>query len=186
MRLSFYRTQLEKVIAQRNGYLILGIMSLMVCFNLAILVYMLIDREKIVVTPAVLDQKFWITSNQVSPEYLLEMTSFFAYLRLNVTPDNIVQQGEMLLRYTDPTYYNQLKAKLVSESDQVTRQHITFSFFPVDFKVDSTHFQTIISGDLKSQIGQSMLHDKRVSYLIKYRYQQGRLLVKSFEEIKNA
>ena len=89
MKLSHYRSQLEKVIAHRNGYLVLALASLAHSFLLAILNIVLIGRERIILTPPTIEKSFWVSAHHVSAEYLSEMTTFFAYLRLNATPDTI-------------------------------------------------------------------------------------------------
>lgn len=186
MRFSIERSQINKLFAQRNGYIMLAIGSMMLCLIQMIIIFLISSREKTILVPPTIGKSFWVSAQQVSPEYLSEMTTFFANLRLNITPESANQQRDMLLRYTDPMYHHELKAQLIQEADGINEQHITMAFFPVNVKVDSKHFKTIIMGDLKSFAGETALPMKRVSYLVTYRYDAGRLLVKSFEEIKHA
>lgn len=185
MRFSIERSQLEKLFAQRNGYMMLALGSMLLCLMQILIMFFLIGREKIILVPPSIEKSFWVTASHVSPEYLSEMTTFFANLRLNITPESAGVQREGLLRYVDPVYYNTLKTQLVQEADRVTDQHISVAFFPVNVKVDSKHFKAIIEGDLKSYVGEATLPTKRVSYLVTYRYDAGRLLVKSFEEVQH-
>lgn len=111
---------------------------------------------------------------------------FFAGLRLNMTPDTSANQREILLRYTDPEYYNLLKEQLIKEADKLNDQHISFAFYPVDTKINLPKLQTIIEGDLKANVGDAPVPAKRVKYLVQYSYGNGRLLIKAFEEVKNA
>jgi len=186
MRFSIARSQIEKIFAQRNGYMMLALGSLLLCLLQAISMFFLIGREKVIIVPPHVEKSFWVTAAHVSPEYLSEMTTFFANLRLNMTTESANIQHETLLRYTDPVYYNTLKTQLVQEADRITDQHMSMAFFPVNVKVDSQHFKAIIEGDLKSYVGDTALPTKRVSYMVTYRYDAGRLLVKSFEEVKHA
>ena len=184
MRFAIERSKIEKLFAQRNGYMLLALGSMLLCMLQMIAMFFLTDREKIILIPPDIEKSFWVSAQHVSPEYLSEMTMFFANLRLNITPESAGVQRENLLRYVDPVYYNALKTQLVQEADRVTDQHISMAFFPANVKVDSRHFKTIIEGDLKSFVGDTALAAKRVRYLLTYRYDAGRLLVKSFEEIK--
>lgn len=184
MNFSLAHNQLEKIFAQRNGYMMLAIGSTMVCLLQTLLIFFLVGRERIVVIPPGTEKSFWVSASQVSPEYLSEMTTFFANLRLNVTPDNTTMQRDIFLRYTDPAYYNILKSQLIHEADNVADQHASFAFYPVNIKVDSKHFKAMIEGDLKSFVGDAALPTKRMKYIVSYRYDAGRLLVKSFEEVK--
>lgn len=185
MRFSIERSQIEKLFAQRNGYMMLALGCLLICLLQILVMFFLIGREKIILIPPNVEKSFWVSAHHVSPEYLSEMTTFFANMRLNITPESAGIQRETILRYTDPVYYNTLKTRLVQEADRVTEQHIIMAFFPVNVKVDSKHFKTIIEGDIKSFVGETPLPTRRVSYLVTYRYDSGRLLVKSFEETKH-
>lgn len=186
MNLAIYRSYLEKIISQRNGYLVLAGGALIVCLLEAVMILFLIGRERIVIVPPSIEKSFWVSSQNVSPEYLSEMTMFFASLRLNLTPDNSNLQRETLLRYTDSAYYNPLKAQLVKEADRLNDQHISLAFYPVNIKVNSKRLEAIIEGDLKASVGEAPIPTRRVKYLVRYRYDASRLLIKSFEEVKNA
>ena len=177
---------IDKITHNRNGYLMLALGSIGVCFFQSIIIMYLLIHEKIYLVPPSIEKSFWVSSSHVSPEYLSEMTAFFAYLRLNATSDSIIQQREMLLRYTDPSFYEELKTQLVQEEDRINQQHISMAFYPVDIKVDAKQLKAVIQGDLKSNVGDAAIPAKRLTYLISYHYNAGRLLVKSFEEVKNA
>jgi len=185
MRFSIERSRIEKLFAQRNGYMMLATGCTLICLLQILVIFFLIGREKIILIPPNVEKTFWVSSQNVSPQYLSEMTTFFASMRLNITAGNAAIQRDIILRYTDPTYYSALKSELVKESDRVIDQHISMAFFPVNVKVDSKHFKSIIEGDIKSFVGETSLPTKRVRYLVTYRYDEGRLLVKSFEEIKH-
>ena len=186
MNLSTYRSHLAKIISQRNGYLVLACGALIICLLETMIILLLIGREKIVIVPPSIEKSFWVSAQNVSPEYLSEMTMFFANLRLNMTPDNAGMQREVLLRYTDPAYYNSLNSQLVKEADRLNDQHISMAFYSVNIKVNSKKLEAIIEGDLKASVGDAAIPTKRMRYLVGYRYDAGRLLIKSFEEVKNA
>lgn len=186
MNLATYRSHLEKIISQRNGYLVIASGMLLVCLLQCLIILFLYGREKIVIVPPMVEKSFWVSSHHVSPEYLSEMTMFFCNLRLNMTPENASMQRETLLRYTDPDYYSDLKSRLVQEEDRINEQHISMAFYPVNVKVSSDKLQVMIDGDLKAQVGDASIPTRRVRYLVSYRYDAGRLLIKSFEEVKNA
>jgi conjugal transfer pilus assembly protein TraE len=186
MRLSLKRSQIDKLVGQRNGYMMLALGNSIISIFLIITIFLLIGRERIIVTPPVIEKSFWISGTRVSAEYLSEMTTFFANLRFNITPSNSNYQRDILLRYTDPQYYNILKSKLIKESDRIAEQHITMAFFPISIKVDIKNLKAIIEGDLKTFVGDVTLPVKRINYTITYRYDASRLLVTSFTEVNHA
>lgn len=186
MNFTIQRSQLEKLFAQRNGYLLLAACAIIVCILQVIVMFFLIGREKVIFVPPSIEKSFWVSSQNVSPEYLSEMTIFFTNLRINMTPESAAMQRDTLLRYIDPSYYGSFKSQLVKEADLLNEQHISVAFYPINVRVDQSHFKALIEGDVKSFVGDATLPTKRVKYLITYRYDFGRLLIKSFEEVKNA
>jgi conjugal transfer pilus assembly protein TraE len=186
MNLATYRSHLEKIISQRNGYLVMASGLILLCLLQSIVIIFSYGRERIVIVPATIEKSFWVDSNNVSPEYLSLMTKYYLSLRFNLTPENVAEQREELLRYIDPAYYSDLKSRLVQEEDRIREQHINMVFYPVDVKENTKKMQVIVDGDLKINIGDAPIPTKRTRYLISYRYRAGRLLIKSFEEVKNA
>lgn len=185
MKFSVARSQFEKLLIQRNGYMVLAVGSLLICLIQGLLMFYLIGREKIILVPPTIEKSFWVSSQHVSHDYLSEMTRFFAELRLNMTPESARSQRETLLRYTDPNFYGSLNSQLVEEADRMSEQHISMAFFPsIDIKTNEKYLKAIIEGDLKTYVGDVSLATKHVRYLMTYSYHSGRLFLKSFEEMK--
>lgn len=186
MNLSVARSEIEKMFSQRNGYLTLAAGAIVLCFLQSLIIFALIGREKIVIVPPSIEKRFWISAQGASAEYLSEMSAFFVNLRLNMTPDSVFYQHELLLHYVDPAFYNAVKAELVKESDKIKDQHISTVFYPVNIKVDAKKLIAIIEGDFKPFVGEVAMPVKRTTYKISYRFDDGKLLVKSFEEVIHA
>lgn len=185
MQLTHYKSRLQQILAQRNGYLVLAVILAAISLLLTISVCRMMNRERIVIVPPVVNQSFWVEQSAVSPEYLSQMTTFLAQLRLNLTASNAAYQRDTLLRYTDPIYYGDLKTELVNEADHLEKSHTSMIFYPVEVTVDSQHLTTHIIGDLSASVGNDPLPVQRISYQLIFRYSQGKLWLKSFEEIKN-
>lgn len=185
MKNAIHLSHLQRLMAQRNGYLVLAAGLMLLCVLLSLMVLHLIGRERIIVTPPVVHQSFWVDHDEVSPQYLSEMTSFFAQLRLTKTPSNAAFQRDTLLRYTDPHYYGILKNELVAEEDHIQVSHINLVFYPVNVEVNAKQLIAHITGDLYSTVGDTSLQPMRITYRVQYRYDQGRLLVQSFQEEKD-
>lgn len=186
MKLSTYKAEIKKMIDQRNGYLLLSSGLLILCLVLAFLVIFMCGKERIVLMSPEMNKNVWVSNYNSSPEYLSRMTFFFSELALNVTPDNVNFQQELLLRYADSTYYTKLKPELLAIADKIKNEHVTTAFFPADIKVDCKHNEAIITGDLKSYVGDTVLPTKRVTYHFVYRFNAFTPLITKFEEVKNA
>ena len=183
MEITQYKSRLQNLIAQRNGYLVLAAALALISLILVICVFRMINRERIVIVPPVIHQAFWVNSQTVSPEYLSQISSFLVQLRLNMTPSSAEYQREMLLRYTDPAYYGALKNELVEEADHLAKSHTSLIFYPVDISIDVSHLTAEISGDFSATVSNMPLPVQRLSYRLSYRYSQGRLWLQSFQEI---
>lgn len=183
MEIAQYKSRLQHLIAQRNGYLVLAVTLAVISLVLVICVCRMINRERIVIVPPTVNQAFWVNSQTVSPEYLSQISSFLTQLRLNMTPSNAEYQRETLLRYTDPTYYGELKNELVEEADHLEKTHTSLIFYPVDISVDAHVLTAQISGDFSATVGNVPLPVQRLTYFLRYRYSQGRLWLQSFQEV---
>jgi conjugal transfer pilus assembly protein TraE len=186
MRSILQKSRLLQLMEQRNGYLVLACGLILLSLLLTSLSFYLSNRERIVLVPPTIEHSFWVSSNDVSPEYLAEMSTFFAYLRLNVTPESVDEERALLLRYVDPKYYSELNNRLIRERDRIMREHISSSFYPVNIEVDTKALTVRITGDLISSVGSTVLSPERLTYLVKYHYDQGRLWVSEFEEVNHA
>ena len=112
------------------------------------------------------------------------MSEFFVGLRFTVSPSSVHQQRETLLRYVDPVAYEAIKAQMLAEAEHINKEHISAVFYPVDVKVNAQALTAQITGDVVTVVGISALPAQRLVYEILYRYHNGRLWVKSFEEVK--
>lgn len=184
MQITQYKSRLQQLISQRNGYLVLAAALAIISLILALSVCRLIGRERIVIAPPVVNQEFWVDAKAVSPEYLSQMTLFFVQLRLNLTPSNVTYQRETLLRYIDPSHYGDLKNELVAEGDRLEKTHTSLVFYPVSVSVDTPHLTADVQGDLNATVGNEPMPTQRVAYQLRYRYVQGRLWLQSFREIE--
>jgi len=186
MNITAYQAELRKMIEKRNGYLILSSGLLILCLILSFVIIFLSGRERIILSPPSMNKDIWVSTHSASPEYFSRMTLFLSELALNLTADNVDFQQELLLRYVDSSYYVVLKPQLIAEADRIKKEHISTAFFPVDIKVDSRNSEAVITGDLKSYVGDTALPTKRVSYHVIYRFNSFTPLITSFEEVKNA
>lgn len=185
MKWSLRESRLQHLIRHRNGYLLLATGSMALNILLVIYCFTLIGHERVILLPPEISKSFWVDGEHVSPNYLSEMGLFFTHLRLNATQDNINLQQTILLRYIHPELYARMKSDLIIEAERVKTSHLSLIFHPVNLKVDAKKWIVQITGDLQVMIGQDPQPSKRVTYQIAFTYDSGRLLVKSFEEVRD-
>lgn len=185
MKRFLQESRLQNVIRHRNGYLVLASGSIILNILFVIYLFTLVGNERVILLPPNVSKTFWVDGNHVSSDYLSEMGLFFTGLRLNATQENAALQHDILLRYVHPSLYSEMKGQLIQEEERIKTSHITMIFYPVNVQVDDKKWITRITGDLQSIIGQDMQPPQRVTYQITFNYDAGRLLVKSFEEVKD-
>jgi conjugal transfer pilus assembly protein TraE len=178
------QSRLNHLIKQRNGYLVLSCGLLLLSLILIIFCFDLSHRERVVLVPPHIEHSFWVDNDGASSEYLSEMALFFCFLRLDVTPESADSQRQILLRYTDPHTFGVLNNALIAERDHIVAQHVSTAFYPISVKVNAKSFVVIITGDLTSSVGATPLPVQRVAYQLQFRYEQGRLSVNQFQEVK--
>lgn len=184
MKSLLQQSRLAQLLEQRNSYLVMLCGLLALCLMLTTLCFYLANREKVIITPPVMDRTFWVTNSEVSPDYLTKMTVFYSGLRFNVTPDSADYQRQLLLRYTDPCFYGEFNDQLVAERDRIIQQHVTTAFYPVATEINAKALTVIITGDLISSVGTTELPPQRVAYQWQYRFNNGQLLIKQLQEVK--
>jgi type IV conjugative transfer system protein TraE len=184
MYFSLWQSKLLQLWKQRNAYLVLAAGLLLINFLQSIALLCLVDRWHTMIVPAPLSRTVWLNQSTVSDSYLAEMTDYFSTLILDSTPDNAKFQHDTLLRYVEPSSYGHLKNQLLLNEETLKTKNISTSFFPIDIKTDRKHFTCLITGDLKTFVGQELTSTLRQSYLVRYHYAHGRLLLQQFDEVK--
>lgn len=185
MKRFLQQSRLQHLIRYRNGYLVLASGSIILNILFILYLFTLVGHERVILLPPHISKSFWVDGHQVSGDYLSEMGLFFTNLRLNVTQENASLQHGILLRYVHPSFYSEMKTQLIQEEERIKTSHITMVFYPVNLQVDTKKWIARITGDLQSVIGQDTQPSQRVTYQISFNYDAGRLLVKSFEEVKD-
>jgi RNase P/RNase MRP subunit POP5 len=84
----------------------------------------------------------------------------------------------------DPRYFGVLNTQLVRERDRLVAHHISSVFYPVTVQVNTQKLSATIIGDVVSMVGKETVASRRIAYQVQYHYEQGRLLVSQFREVK--
>jgi conjugal transfer pilus assembly protein TraE len=184
MRYSLEKKRISYLVKNRNGYLVLAGVSLLLNLLLVSLLFLMSEREKIIIVPPSINKSFWVSSSSVSEDYLSEMTMFLASISLNLTPGNVARQNNMLLRYVDPSYYLSLKRRLIKLQEKVNKHHITMTFHPSDIKVNAHKLIARITGDMEYDIGGIASPKNHITYEFRFSYKHGQLRVIGIPEVK--
>ena len=181
MRFSRFRSSLAT--AQWGGRLWSGVALLMIVSNLTLAFYIVGHdaREKTIVVPPDMERPFSVRGNEASPEYLSQLGEWFASLALSYTPKNIDYRSQVFLRYAAPESYSGLQAHLQDEAERIKRNEMSAMFFTVDARVRGEF--VAITGQQVLRVGHEIVSDKRITYRLKLRLQDGFPHIVEFIEV---
>ena len=182
MNLRFQKANLSRVQWQRNA---LGVLSAGLLFVVVLETILLFFKDtKTILLPAESKQGYWVEGNKFSASYLEEQGLYFTHLLLDVSPANILDQGEILLRYVDSKAYGEFKAKLLQEEQRLKRDSLSLNFIAVEAQVFPKDLALEIIGDLNGYVAGKKISTHRETYRVEFSSHKGRLFLKSFTVIK--
>jgi len=164
----------------------LAILGLVLCLGLALtIMFNMVGRERIVVTPPTIDKSFWVAKDKVSASYLEQMGSFIAYLTLDVSPSSIEWKKGMLLQYVAPDVYGALQTRQDLEADRLKRLNATTQFSVAQLVPNEETFSVHLKGRLATFINGTRTSDVEKEYVVGFDYTGNRIQLKRFEEFND-
>lgn len=181
MRFSRFRSNLAT--AQWGGRLWSGVALLMIVSNLLLAIYVVGHdaREQTIVVPPDLERPFSVRGDEASPEYLSQLGEWFASLALSYTPKNIDYRRQLFLRYAAPDAYSVLQTQLQEEAQRIKHNEMSALFFTVDARVRGEF--VAITGQQVLRVGREIVDDKRLTYRLKIRLEDGFPHIVEFIEV---
>jgi len=126
-------------------------------------------------------QSFWIQSHgEFDDAYLEQMGTFISYLILNVTPESIKFQGDMLKPYLAPKAYGAFQTNLEAKKERMKKYQVSTAFHPEQIYLSkSGRCRIQVSGVLQTFIGTTKSKDKTEKLTIDCENINGRFYVTS-------
>jgi conjugal transfer pilus assembly protein TraE len=137
-------------------------------------------HQRIEITPFFGSSSYLKSESNVDVHYLSLMSENFIYSRLNVTPETVVANHKRLLSFVDASQYALFGRVLSKEAQLIQGRHISSHMDITGITADSRTLSCVITGVLKRYVGLRALPDESITYTLRYRYAQGRLLIESF------
>ena len=172
-----------KVLAATVWQQRLAILGLVLCLGLALaIMFNMVGRERIVLTPPAIERSFWVTKDKVSASYLEQMGSFIAYLTLDVSPSSVEWKKTMLLQYVAPDVYGALQTRQDLEADRLKRLNATTQFSVAQLVPNEDNLTVNLKGRLATFINGTRTSDVEKEYVVAFDYTGNRIQLKRFEE----
>jgi conjugal transfer pilus assembly protein TraE len=141
-------------------------------------------HQRVILVPPQLTQPVSVSVTSVDANYLQAMGVFFAQLRLTTTPDEVISQQQLLMRYVDPSIYADFEKRLKEEATSIIKYKFNSVFFVNQVIPDPQHMRVVIKGVLSHWISGAKIKDKKVQYAIDFHYRHGQLFIKAFHALE--
>ena len=138
--------------------------------------------ERTILVPPEIHQSFWVSGQKVSVEYLKEMAYWYAGLALNITPHVAEYQKDQFLKYTAPSDYGRLQAEFGARVEFIRKNNTSTQFSTQAMTVDESAMKVALSGVLQTWVSDKKAAEKQTTYVVGFRYLNGRLHVSEFKE----
>jgi len=163
-----------------------AIIGLVLCLGLSlVIIFNMVGRERIVLTPPAIEKSFWVAKDKVSSSYLEQMGGFMAYLTLDVSPSSIEWKKAMLLQYVAPDVYGALQTRQDLEADRLKRLNATTQFSVAQLVPDEETLSVHLKGRLATFINGTRTSDIEKEYVVGFDYTGNRIQLKRFEEFND-
>lgn len=181
MKLALKEKRLSYLLIQRN--VLAGLSVCLLGSTLLLSIAVLFKSEKTIIAPLELEHKFWVEGNRFSPEYLEDMAGYYTHLILDVSPSNILYQGDVILRSVEPAFHGAMKQKLFEDHARLKKENLSLSFAPTEFHVYPDNLSVEVTGDLMSYVSNKKIAQHRETYRLGFSSKGSRLFLKSFSLI---
>ena len=138
--------------------------------------------ERTILVPPEVHKTFWVSDQKVSTEYLQEMAYWYAGLALNVTPHVAEYQKNLFLKYAAPSEYGRLQAEFGARTEFIRKNNASTQFSPQSVMPDEAAMKVALTGVLLTWVGDKKASEKQTTYVVGFRYLNGRLHVSEFKE----
>jgi conjugal transfer pilus assembly protein TraE len=138
--------------------------------------------ERTILIPPEVHKTFWVSDQKVSTEYLQEMAYWYAGLALNVTPHVAEYQKNLFLKYAAPSEYGRLQAEFGARTEFIRKNNASTQFSPQSVTPDEAAMKVALTGVLLTWVGDKKASEKQTTYVVGFRYLNGRLHVSEFKE----
>jgi conjugal transfer pilus assembly protein TraE len=146
----------------------------------------LLGAVRTVVVPPSINKSFWVTRDKASGEYLEQMSSFVAWLVLDVSPSSIDWKKDILLGYVEPDQHGAMKTRQDLEASRLKRINASTSFAPQQLVPSEDAQSVVVRGRLRTLVNGVETANDLKAYLVEFGYAGGRVHLKTFKEVPNA
>lgn len=142
------------------------------------------NKERIVTVPSMAPQyKMMISNDKASPEYLDAMSRNVLDLLLDITPNNVQAQQNMLIEKSDPKYRDELQSKLMDIATQIKNNNLSQNFYVQSIKIINKPNVVFVTGTLNQYIDKNIASSTRVNYKLTFNIKNFNAKIAGIEQL---
>lgn len=183
MKFSLKEKRLSHLVIQRN--LFAGLAACLLGSTFLLSAAVLFKSEKTIIAPLELEHEYWVDGNRFAPNYLEDMAGYYTHLILDVTPNNILYQGDVILRSVEPGSHGAIKQKIFEDHQRLKKENLSLAFSPIEFQVHPEDLIVDVTGDLISYVSDKKIFQHRETYRVGFSSRGSRLFLKSFSLVSS-
>lgn len=180
MDFTTYQSRFSKLSARFNLMVLLVVGLLIANILLSSLMLQVWQHHTVEVTPFFGGASYLKSATQVDSHYLSLMSENFIYSRLNVTPATVATNHQRLLKFADSNSYPTMLKLLEQEALVIRAKKMSSVFDITQIRVNPQTLTAEVTGMLQRYVGLRALKAERLTYVLHFRYAQGRLSILSF------
>lgn len=142
------------------------------------------NKERIVQVPTMAPQyKMMISNNKASPEFLDAMSRNILDLLLDITPNNVQAQQNMLISMAEPKYRDELQSKLMDIASQIKSNNLSQNFYIQSVKIVNKPNVVFVTGTLNQYIDKNIANSTRVNYKLTFTIKNFNATIAGIEQL---
>lgn len=141
-----------------------------------------LSPKRVVVVPAEVRSEFWVEEGRVSRSYYLEWGYFIASLVLNVTPQSVDYQNEVLMRHVAVRHRDGIRTGLAAAAARLKEEGLSTFFGVGEVHVDQEGGRVAFTGTLSSYVEGRKVGERDAAYSAAFVVEGARLQLVSFLE----
>lgn len=185
MRRDKYKAQVASLLGTQSVLrFALGAMVIVTLGMLYALIQMA-GTTKTVVVPPNIEDPFWVTQEQIDPEYVETLGSFLVSLSYNVTPSSVEYQTKKLLKWVHPKVHGELETEMARLAKRIQRENVSMYFSPSRILTDTGGDgipSVAVVGEVTRKVGSTETRREQIAVVMRFTIAAGKVYLTAFYE----
>jgi conjugal transfer pilus assembly protein TraE len=187
VELKLFTSKAANTFAENRMLKFTALVLLAAVLILSACVVTVMNKERVILVPPVINSKVMITGDSASEDYLREFTRYIISLALTYNPANARSQFSELLAVYDPAGFPNARKELYELADKIEITRASSAFHIQTMTNNPAKNQVEVLGSKMTYIGEMKADIVQTSYIVEYRFDNGKfILTRLYEKAAGA